>query len=168
MSPGINSDVVTTAAEINFGGDQAFRSLYSGVGLTGLLFSAAIVFVYHWAKKPGWGIGTGVIIVFFTNFLITGLLIPLALSYNSGSITFAGADKFRGLLNMAGIGQAEQLGSFVICVVLVVLLGKKFKWGKGAQLIMIIVLPLFYLHWLRPFWESTGIDLGSVNIPFIG
>lgn len=168
MSPGLNPDVVTVAADINFGGDAAFRSLYSGVGLTGLLFSAAIVFIYHWAKKPGWGIGTGVIIVFFTNFLITGLLIPLALSYQSGSITFAGADKFRGLLDMAGIGQAEKLSTFVVCLVVVILLGKRFKWGKGAQLIMIIVLPLFYLHWFRPFWASTGIDLGSMSIPFIG
>jgi hypothetical protein len=168
MSSGsVTTDPVIMAA-VNLHGDQAFQSLYSGIGLTGILLSTAVVFVYHWAKSPKWGIGTGVVIVFFTNFLITGLLIPLALSYNSGAITFAGADKFRGLLSLAGIGQAETLGSFIVCLILVVLLGKRFKWGKGAQLIMIIVLPLFYLHWLLPFWASTGINLGGMSIPGIG
>jgi hypothetical protein len=170
MSSGsVTTDPVMMAA-VNLHGDQAFQSLYSGIGLTGLLASAAIVFVYHWAKSPKWGFGTGVVIVFFTNFLVTGLIVPLVLSYgnNNGTISLNGTDKFRGLLSLAGIGQAETFGSFIVCLILVVLLGKRFKWGKGASIVMIIVLPLFYLHWLLPFWASTGINLGGMSIPGIG
>jgi len=160
---GLNPDMVTMAA-INLKGDQAFQSLYSGIGLSSLVASAVIVILYSVAKKPGWGIGTGVIVTFVTYILIVGFVTPLVTSFSSGNgtISFTGTGKFRSLLNMSGIGQGQLIGTFIVCTILVVLLAKKFKWGKGVSLMMIVVLPVFYLHWLLPLWESTGFSLGSI------
>ena len=73
MSPGLNPDMVTMAA-VNLKGDQAFQSLYSGIGMGSLVASAVIVILYSVAKKPGWGIGTGVIVTFVTYILVVGFV----------------------------------------------------------------------------------------------
>lgn len=167
MSPGTGTNVDMVTMALNLKGDQAFQSLYSGVGLAALLGSAAIVFAYYVAKKPKWGIGTAVILVFFMNFLVSGLIAPIVASFSSGTgtINFTGNGKFKSLLDLSGIGQGQTLGSFIVCIVLVILLKGKFKWGMGASVVMIIVLPIFYLHWVLPLWQSANI--GSVNIPFV-
>lgn len=163
MSPGLNADVVTMAA-VNLKGDQAFQSLYSGIGLTSLLASAVVVGIWAGFKKPGWGIGTGVIVVFAMYFIVSGFIAPIITSFSSGSgqISLTGTGKFRSLLNLSGIGQGQLLGTFIVCIILVVLLAKRFKWGKGVSIIMIVILPIFYLHWWLPFWASTGFSLGSI------
>lgn len=158
MSPGLNPDMATVAAE--WKGDAAFQGLLS-ISWGSLIFSGILVGILFAWKKKKVGIGTFIVLAFFANFIWNHWLFAFLEGARSNRFNYQGDAAFQAMLNLSTVP------TFLVCVgvtILLKVLVKKIEWGLVVQLIMALALSIIWIHWAIPTWNSFG----GISVPGIG